>query len=372
MTLPLGQTLQIRTMIYVAGEAIPFFWPMRSFIHHNPLHGLEHLPFPQAVETGARLFHGRGFLPRRDYQHYLAQGKVDRDALAHNIERFVAQQASIPGIDLSHWLMTLLTRSQQALASPCSLAEADDVHAALQRQPAEMDTAVDPAALTTKLREALLGDQPFYETVDTLYGTEIGAELDELVIKSCLDFFDEGQSVWRMPGRKQGLFSAWRELATRNGRLFLRGLHIKEVLAKGNSPEAVIAFVMQTLGVPEDRWVACFSRELARLHGWAGFIRWRASAKHYHWSRRYPADLVDFMAIRLTLALALLSERGREGIPSERTAIEAAVDERPQETWLRHELHSGAAAPAPRLSHCRADNWPNCYAPCNMPKLKKA
>lgn len=346
MTLPLGQALQIRTMIYVAGEAIPFFWPMRSFIHHNPLHGLEHLPFPQAVATGARLFHGRGFLPRRDYQHYLAQGKVDRDALAHNIERFVAQQASIPGIDLSHWLMTLLTRSPQAPAPSCSLAEADDVHAALQRQPAEIDPVVDPTALTMKLREALLGDQPFYETVDTLYGTEIGAELDELVIKSCLDFFDEGQSVWRMPGRKQGLFSAWRELATRNGRLFLRGLHIKEVLAKGNSPEAVIAFVMQTLGVPEDRWVACFSRELARLHGWAGFIRWRASAKHYHWSRRYPADLVDFMAIRLTLALALLSERGREGIPSERAAIEAAVDERPQETWLRHELHSGAVLPA--------------------------
>ena len=29
----------------------------------------------------------------------------------------------------------------------------------------------------------------------------IGATLDELVIKSCFDFFDEGQSAWAMPQR---------------------------------------------------------------------------------------------------------------------------------------------------------------------------
>ncbi len=346
MTLPLGQTLKIRTMVYVAGEAIPFFWPMRSFIHHNPLHGLEHLPFAKAVEAGARLFHGRGFLPRCDYQHYLAQGKVDRNALADNIDSFAAQQDPIPGIDLPHWLMTLLTRCEHALSLSCALADAGDVHAALKHAPSDADPAVDPAALAARLRAALLGDRPFYETVDVFYGSGIGTELDELLIKSCLDFFDEGQSVWHMPGRKHGLFASWRELATRNGRLFLRGLHIKEVLAKGKDPEAVIAFVMQSLGVPEDQWVAYFSRELARLHGWAGFIRWRASAKHYYWSRRYPADLVEFLAIRLTLALALLSERGREGIPSDRRAIEEAIDNRPQETWLRHELHSGAILPA--------------------------
>lgn len=59
MSLPLGQRLSIRTMIYVAGQPVPFFWPMRSFIHHNPLHGLEHRPFHTALETGQRLFHGR-------------------------------------------------------------------------------------------------------------------------------------------------------------------------------------------------------------------------------------------------------------------------------------------------------------------------
>ena len=77
MSPPIGQKLRVRAMIYVAGEPIPSFWPMRAFIHHNPLHGLEDLPFAEAVEKGARLFHARGFLPRPLYRRYLADGKVD-------------------------------------------------------------------------------------------------------------------------------------------------------------------------------------------------------------------------------------------------------------------------------------------------------
>ena len=74
MSISLGESLKIRSMIAMAAEAIPYFWPMRSFIHHNPLHGLEDLPFADAVNNGMQLFHGRGFLPRHVYQQYLAAG----------------------------------------------------------------------------------------------------------------------------------------------------------------------------------------------------------------------------------------------------------------------------------------------------------
>jgi hypothetical protein len=77
MSLDLGMQAQIRSMIFIAGEPIPFFWPMRAFIHHNPLHGLEKLPFEQAVSEGRKLFHGKGFLPRKIYRRYLDEGKID-------------------------------------------------------------------------------------------------------------------------------------------------------------------------------------------------------------------------------------------------------------------------------------------------------
>ncbi len=85
----LGKRLRIRSMVSVAGEVLPFFWPMRNFIHHNPLNGLEHLPFEEAVAEARRLFHARGWLPRTDYQRLLAEGYIRREDLAVEVDDFV-------------------------------------------------------------------------------------------------------------------------------------------------------------------------------------------------------------------------------------------------------------------------------------------
>ena len=346
MSLALGEKLKIRSMIYVAAEPVPFFWPMRSFIHHNPLHGLEHLPFDEAVKKGSKIFHGRSFLPRRIYQDYLAQGKVDRAKLESIIASFVSSRPSISGVDLQRLLMSMLAESENPVMLANDFADASDVQAALSGAPLSDITQLTPDFLVERLREQLLGDRPIYESVDALYGTGIGADLDELVVKSCLDFFDEGQSVWAMPKRERGFFTAWSEVARKNVRLFLRGLHINEILAVADSPEGIINHVMQTLEIPEQHWTSYFTRELSRLHGWVGFIRWRSNAPHYHWSKQYPGDLVDFMAVRMTLALALLQERGKHEIAYTTSTINSAIESQTEATYLNHELHSGGILPA--------------------------
>lgn len=350
MSLSKGQRLSIRSMIYVASEQIPFFWPMRTFIHHNPLHGMEDLPFEQAVQEGKRLLHGRVFLRRPIYQMYLQQGKVDKHNLTSQVATYVAKRDAIPGIDLQQWLLALLTQTEQKVIFKHDVASIEDVQAAVNDQKLPVDNSFMPDKLLPHLRHELLGDRPVYDTLDALYGTEIGNELDELVIKSCLDFFDEGQSVWSMPGRKRGFFSAWREIANRNIRLYLRGMDIKDILAVDDSPEGVIAHVMKTLGIPEERWVHYFTRELAQLHGWTGFIRWRWNAKNYYWSKTHPADLIELVAIRLTFALALLSERqserGRNDIATTAPAIEDAIENSTMETYLRYELFGKTILPA--------------------------
>ena len=346
MNLALGQRLKIRAMVYVAGEPVPNFWPMRSFIHHNPLHGLEGLPFHEALEKGSRLFRGHVYLQRSQYQRYWDQGKVDRQVLHDAVATFAASRDTPAGVDLQRWLMALLTQVQQPVSLPLTFAGAAHVHAALHKGPQPDAANIGLEVIAAHLRQELLGDRPLYEAVDGLYGTQIGASLDELVIKSCLDFFDEGQSVWGMPERSRGFFAAWREVARRNVRLFLRGLHINQILEVSDTAEDIIAHVMETLQVPEQYWTGYFTRELARLHGWAGFIRWRSNAKHYHWAQRFPADLVDYMAVRLTLALALLRESGRRRIAYTADAIDQAIAERPMEMFLRHELYGCTVLPA--------------------------
>jgi len=349
MTVALSQKLKIRSMIYVAAEPVPFFWPMRAFIHHNPLHGLEGLQFDEAVKKGSSLFHGQAFLSRERYQQYLHEGKVDEARLQLEVDRFLSSRPDIAGLDLRAILMTMLTETTMPVAVPTSLASDSDIQAAaLGKNVHENDSSVDSCndSIREGLRGSLLGERPVYEAVDHLFGSEIGASLDELVIKSCLDFFDEGQSVWRMPNRKQGFFAAWRQVAKRNIRFLLRGLHINEILSVDNTAEGIIDYVMKSLQIPEETWVRYFTRELARLHGWAGFIRWRATAKHYYWSHNYPGDLVDYMAVRLTLAYALLKEGERHKVPSTAESIGSLIDSRTQEAYLRSELYGGKVLPA--------------------------
>ena len=102
---------------------------------------------------------------------------------------------------------------------------------------------------------------------------------------------------------------------------------------------------MRDLGIDESLWAGYFTREIARLHGWAGFIRWRASAKHYHWTQAHPGDLVDLLAIRLTLARQLIHQRTQHGMATCRSELAAMIESRLPETWLRYRFHTGAVAP---------------------------
>ncbi|PXV83973.1 DUF2309 domain-containing protein [Nitrosomonas eutropha] len=342
--LNLGKILRVHATVYVAAEPVPLFWPMRTFIYNNPLHGLEGLPFTEAVQAARGLFHARVYLPRTTYQHYLREGKGDVRMLDAITAQFAQTAPSIDGIDWQRWLSAV--RKAPTDASPyVPHASAEDVAAVLAGQ-----AIPNGSAIAAGLDAAMLADlppwRPLTECIDSLWGTNLAAELDELVVKSCLDFFDEDQSSWRMPGRKQGFYAAWADVARRNGRMFLRGLAIKRILDQAPRADAAIVHVMQSLGIAEEHWQAYFSRELLRLHGWAGFIRWRSGAEHYHWGRKHPADLVDFLAVRLVFALALIEESARHRkTPANRPAFDAFLREQRDCALLRYALHAGELLP---------------------------
>jgi len=345
MSPPIGEKLRVRAMIYVAGEPVPFFWPMRSFIHHNPLHGFEHLPFDEAVEKGARLFHGRGFLPRSMYRRYLENGKVDRGALEHGLHRFVEGEAVSLPFDLAGWLLADITRQDYPVVEDLTIADADDVHAALIGAELSERQELEPEILAEKLTETVLRERPLYEVVDRLYGTTIGSEIDDQVIRACLDFFDEGQSVWEMPNRERGFFRAWLDVADRDVRRTFDDLMRVGGSKADSDPESVIALALRELQIPEAHRVSYFTQELARLHGWAGFIRWRSNAGHYYWEQRFPGDLVDYMAVRTLLALSLLRKRTRGGIPSTFAALSQFIASQPFEAYLRTEYFGSHVLP---------------------------
>ncbi|MDA7867962.1 DUF2309 domain-containing protein, partial [Akkermansiaceae bacterium] len=261
MSLTLGEKLKVRSMIHVAAEPVPFFWPMRSFIHHNPLHGLEDLPFDEATEKGSEIFHARAFLPRSSYQAYLAENRVDQAKIDTLLEDFIEQE-DLPGaIDGLAWCRQLLYQEQPPLSKSDPLLSASKIQAALTGE-APPEVEVDLEDLRKGLHDQLLGERPLGEAIDDLFGSKITADLNELVVKSCLDFYDEGQSVWKMPMREQGFFNAWKKLAQRNIRFTLLGLRFQSILEADGTAEGTIIHVLRTLGIEQKHWAGYFTREL--------------------------------------------------------------------------------------------------------------
>ncbi len=50
--------------------------PISTFIHHNTLHGLQHLPFEEANAEAHRVLGGRGYFSNEQYRGFYASGRI--------------------------------------------------------------------------------------------------------------------------------------------------------------------------------------------------------------------------------------------------------------------------------------------------------
>ena len=64
-------------------HVLPGQAPIQDFVHHNTLHGFQHLNFPDAIEAARKLYGASGYESHERFREYYAQGRIDhRDLLA--------------------------------------------------------------------------------------------------------------------------------------------------------------------------------------------------------------------------------------------------------------------------------------------------
>jgi len=320
----LGRRLWIRTLTFVAGEVVPFFWTMRNFIHHNPLHELEHLPFEKAVEEGRRIFGGRGFLRRRDYRRLYKKGVIREDALLASIRRFLKEEGC--GLDQAlaeEFVFRTLTRDD----SPRPYSNLYLLHRNSKPPRYLIDHFIEDVTEAVRGFVDSVGREiTFPEAFEVLTEEPVTSRIEEDLSRGIFAFLDEGNATASMPLREKGLYRSW-----------------VKVFRGGNAPdypEEVIEEVLRELGIPESRWKDYLSLELGRSKGIAGYIRWRSSNRDYYWQNLYPADIVDLAAIKLLIIRDVLRShlRGHEDLKDLKSMRSFALSN-PEECFLKIEIY---------------------------------
>ena len=100
-TAPKGE--ELRALVSKASEVIAHYWPMRGFVHHNPLHNLEHMHFQDAVSLAQRFTGGKGYLSNETYRGFVESERILPKHVEDAIEPLIKQEhIDLNGSQISH------------------------------------------------------------------------------------------------------------------------------------------------------------------------------------------------------------------------------------------------------------------------------
>jgi uncharacterized protein YbcC (UPF0753/DUF2309 family) len=229
-----GKELPIRERLGhwldLLAHVLPAQAPIRDFVHHNTLHGFQHLSFPEALAAAHRLSGARTYWPESRFLQCLASGRITgadlsaalddagverldvalvraltrRDVL---IASLLVGDAARDGANLA-WSLREGTRHEEPLLERC---------AAVAESLAQQAEARDGAMRALEGWEALVaqvGERSTWRSLLAYLSGEDVLERTRVILQRHLAaHLDLGVAAWRNPAREQGFYAAWRASA---------------------------------------------------------------------------------------------------------------------------------------------------------------
>ncbi|MRG92015.1 DUF2309 domain-containing protein [Polyangium spumosum] len=306
-------------------HVLPGQGPIDTFIHHNTLHGFQHLPFEEAVLSARRVLGGRGYLSLDEYRRLFVIGRItEEDLLRARRERRGDERdevlARIGARVITTWdieRIVLLHDLDPRGPLPTEEPVGDRLEALFERVehleasggPAPPLDAREPRRqmmqhAARRLSEHLgdLGPETCHRDVLlALTGEDIHERIHPQILRVTMAFLDEGLAAWHLAGRSLGFYDAFREMAEHDRFFELEGLPGARDALRALPPLAVDAILQSLgrLGVPEAHWGTYLRRICVGLPGLAGMVRWRETHPEYPAQKAHPIDLLQFLAVRL-------------------------------------------------------------------------
>ena len=316
---------ELRRAVEHVAHLLPMQGPIGVFVHHNTLHAFQDLPFEQAVVEASHLFGAEPYMAESAYRAELTRGRIhleDIDAVLDNepdpvvfsgmTRRLLRKAMMTPGVR-EFDAATILWRIEQGdLASDF-------------RQPALR-------ALFDSCQARVIAPE-----VEPSEPRPVDEIIHPWLIRLCSVFLDQGLMYWPMLNREKGFYESVRTLLAPGGGVFplyLTGLDQefdRQAILGFSAADSVLDY-LDSQYFREPEWQEILQAELLALPGWPGLMRRLEQDPSLAPHVPVPCALMDFLAVRLTMARVA----AREG------AAETVFEESPLKTRERRRLSRAA------------------------------
>ena len=316
---------RLRHAVDHVAHLLPKQGPIGVFVHHNTLHAFEDRPFEEAVIEAWTLFGAEPYMSEAAYRAELAHGRIRLE----NIDAVLDDEPDAA-------VFSRLSRRslRRAMITP-GVREFDAATIMWRSEQGDLAKDFRRAALR------LLFDACLARTVTREEELVPAKPVDEIIhpwlIRLTSVFLDQGMAYWSLPHRDEGFYACVRTLFSLPVALlprYLKGLDEEFRRHKQlafSATDAILDY-LDAEGVDESDWDSVFRTELLALGGWAGLMRRFEEDSDLAPHESVPASLMDFLAVRLTMAR----------VASRMTASEVAPEESPLKTEEKRRLSRAA------------------------------
>ena len=263
-------------------NTVPHYWPIGSFIHHNPLKGFEHLNFKEGLSKAQSIFGGKVYMEPSYYLKFYNEGKISHEILESNLKDILEVDGLAEHYNLA---MKCLLEVNPEWNHFRSRADSNE-HAVDEDLLAYLDDEFfyhDREKWLKKLTKHMT----LYEINDVLFNRDTKDIIEKDIIEYISRFLDEGQTTLSMSNRELGMFETFK---------------LYEDFDYSHNAETFVQESLDKLKIKDVE--AYLLTHILKLHGWAGFIKYRSEDSEYYAQQQYPSSLIDYLAIRLYYELA--------------------------------------------------------------------
>ena len=258
-------------------DTVPHYWPIGSFIHHNPLKGFENLHFKDGLAKAKSIFGGKVYMDSSYYMNLYEEGKIHDSVFENNIKKVLLEKGFDISLELAKKFLMEVSPNWSGLRIQF-LAKKETIDESLYSYLEENSIFNDKNLWLDKLIKYVT----LYEINDALFGGNDKEVVEKNIVEFISRFLDEDQTTLRMPNRELGMFEAFK--------LFENFSYEKDA-------ESFVSESLKQLHVKDTE--GYLLTHLLKLHGWAGFIKYRSEDKNYIAQRQHPSTLIEYIAIRL-------------------------------------------------------------------------